>query len=712
MGKSHPFYRFQPAWNAGFYPDNQIISNLLNDIQTYIAGWLPGFYTGKTIIELKAAVKDIVDQYNAFPYFGGLEIVATTAPDPPFMDYYIYIRNQDLYVIDNNQQLLITGQYNASTLVIATATLTSFTPGSYTGNFDPSPIPVEAEVANALTIANQYGSAFFPLTYSYDSNTNIAKSGLARGVDWTFNSSNEPVRLPAPTLPLQNARRFSLEPLDANDKFIVSVIDRVIASSLANPDYLAIQATLNSFTMPDGWSTVWTYDSTAYERIQIDFVDSDNFKVFTMVGRRDVDWLWQRFINPNTATTSAFLTPYSAYAPLPYLPLSASSYLYFDAFYELDFVDFNSGCYVSPEFYAMPAIPGDQWQFNVPIDDGNITGLTSVSVGLFQEDGGFIQKIGTAYKESDCFSQVYASATIPAVATGCYRLGLYGEAFSPCNMTFTTQITSEDYGVWIAQVNDAFGSLNPYLSFSIQGSGSPTYYIYTIPDASQTQYTIAEWVNTNIPGMTATADSLGIYFTWQVNDLPCGNTYTFTNCIGDVDGTCIITLWQGDPQECVCNSSPLLFSLSNIINIDASDCFSTMLEFWSDNDSIAEGFEYTANWKQKVRLGLNGGGAKPVIEENLYRQSNGVHKRPQNKQDLSVDLHTDFLDEETQLALVDATRHPYLVWNQKPIFVKGDLEVATIQDYTTQSSFETLAQVKFQALIQGFQPKNSSCLTC
>jgi len=137
-----------------------------------------------------------------------------------------------------------------------------------------------------------------------------------------------------------------------------------------------------------------------------------------------------------------------------------------------------------------------------------------------------------------------------------------------------------------------------------------------------------------------------------------------------------------------------------------------MLEFWSDSNSIAQGFEYFDGWKQRVRLGINGGGEKPIIEENLYRQSNGVHKRPQNKQDLSLDLHTDFLDLPTQLALVDATRHPYLVWNQKNIFVNGDIEVATIQDFSTQSSFETLAQVKFSALLQGFQPSNSSCLTC
>jgi hypothetical protein len=75
-------------------------------------------------------------------------------------------------------------------------------------------------------------------------------------------------------------------------------------------------------------------------------------------------------------------------------------------------------------------------------------------------------------------------------------------------------------------------------------------------------------------------------------------------------------------------------------------------------------------------------------------------------------LHTDFFDLDTQLAMTDATRHPYLIWEGKSIFVKGDVEVATIQDFTTQSSFETLSQMKFQALIQGFQPRNSSCLTC
>jgi hypothetical protein len=268
-----------------------------------------------------------------------------------------------------------------------------------------------------------------------------------------------------------------------------------------------------------------------------------------------------------------------------------------------------------------------------------------------------------------------------------------------------------DAGSYISAINPY--PLN-YLTIGIYNETDSSWdavYNIQIPEEGLTAEQIVDWANT-IPGMTcfyATDDYFT--FTWQ-KTVDCDATYTMQSYIGDIDFSLIELLFATTEQTCECQTQFYLYSLSNIINIDASDCFSTMLEFWSSNNTIAQGFEYVGDWKQRVRLGINGGGAKPIIEENLYRQSNGVHKRPQNKQDLSVDLHTDFLDEAAQLALVDATRHPSLVWDGKSIFVKGDIEVATIQDFTTQSSFETLAQVKFQALIQGFQPKNSSCLTC
>ena len=703
------FYRFQPAWNAGFYPDNQITSNLLNEVEATIGAWLPGFFTGKTISELIAGVQSQLDVYNTFPYFGGFKIVSTTAPDPPFVDYYIYVRNSSLYAIDNSQQLLISGQYNPTTNVVINATLSPFSPGSYSGTFDYSAIPVEAEVDRALQIVEQNGSAFFPMTYSFDSGSNIATSGLARGKNWQLDSSGNATRLPADTLPKQNARTFSVAAQTAEDRYCISLMEKVINFSFTNTVATEVRDYFNSFTIPDGWTRGSSIVAGTYERIYLNLYRDD--RSLLMIGRLDTNWLWQRFLDDSGTNDINYFIDYSSTTPLPYLPLVSYQWLYGD-WYDMEFVDFSAGCYESPEFYAMPAIPGDNWQFNVPADSGNLTGLTTASVGLFTQDGQFIQQIGQGSIDNACQTQLYASALIPAVTAGCYRIGLYNEPTTTCDLTFTYSLTGEAYTNWINSVNAQFESTNPYLSFSIYGVASPTYYVYTITSGTTTALNISTWVNANIPGMTSTWDEFGIYFSWVVENLSCGNEYSMINCISQEVADCIVLLWQSDVQNCVCGDSFYLYSLSNIINIDASDCFSTMLEFWSNDESIAQGFEYFNGWKQRIRLGLNGGGAKPVIEENLYRQSNGVHKRPQNKQDLSLDLHSDFIDEQTQLALVDATRHPYLVWNNKSIFVKGDIDVATIQDFTTQSSFETLAQVKFSALVQGFQPKNSSCLTC
>jgi hypothetical protein len=162
---------------------------------------------------------------------------------------------------------------------------------------------------------------------------------------------------------------------------------------------------------------------------------------------------------------------------------------------------------------------------------------------------------------------------------------------------------------------------------------------------------------------------------------------------------------QGDPIN-------EIYSFSNLLELDNTECFSSIIQFWSESNSISEGNEYLDDWFQQVRLGINGGGKKPILTESVYRQSNGVFRRPSNKQDYSIDLHTDFLDYETQAALVDATRHPSFVVDGQNLFVQGEIEVATIQDFTTQSSFEDLAQVKFSALIQGYQPKNSTCINC
>jgi hypothetical protein len=708
------FYRFQPSWNAGFYPDNQITANLLNELATTVDAWLPGFFPSKTLSQLVAGVKGQMDVFNASPYFGGFTLTYQTIPDFPNYEYNINIRNADLAETDNSQVVVVNGFFNNTTKEVLNANVITFTPGSYSGTFDFSAIPVEAEVDRALQIVEQNGSAFFPMPYSYDSITGIATSGLARGKNWQLDSSGNPVRLPADTLPKQNARTFNVAAQTAEDRYCISVMEKVINFSLSETDETLIQAYFNTFTVPDGWTSSFTIVSGTYTRVLCLLYRDD--RSLLMIGRLDTNWLWQRFINEIDSSDTTYFNSYASTTPLPYSPLSSFQWLYGD-WYDMEFVEFTDGCYVSPEFYAMPAIPGDNWQFNVPSDEGNLTGLDSALVGLFSESGQFIQQIGQAILPSYSLTEygMYGAAG----ARGTYQDWYDGEYISAYTINFQTTdcngvttgdilatipiggITTDDFSEFKSVVEGLAWPAWLSVVVELDSAGKVEFY-FTFTNPPTCFCSIAAWQFNEETEET-------VYF---IKPLIYSNVATptqlqATTLIPAVASGCYRLGLYDEIEE-----NFYLYSLSNIINIDASDCFSTMLEFWANDNSIAQGFEYFNGWKQRVRLGINGGGAKPVIEENLYRQSNGVHRRPQNKQDLSLDLHTDFIDEQTQLALVDATRHPYLVWNNKSIFVKGDIDVATIQDFTTQSSFETLAQVKFSALLQGFQPKNSSCLTC
>jgi len=992
MLNPHPFYRWETGWNTGFYPDNQIASDLLNEIYLAVTAALPTWVTVgvTTLPQLKLSLRTFIDQYNAYPYYGNYTIVSNIVISGTDYIYNFYIRDLNLYKVDPSQEVWIFGLANVSNKVItASGIYAGFTPGAYTGTFDAPLIPEETKVKEALEVINLNGSAFFPITYSFDPLSLVASSGLARGKDWRLDG-NEIERFPAPANPYENQRKFQLPQLNADDAYVISIMERIIQASLQDNDYTnSVLATYNSFTLPDGWtSAVSNPGFTTYNRVQFDFIDSTRRK-FILVGRLDEEWLWQRFVSDEYGNAPFdFLTAYTESTALPYDPNQAGRWIYNSDTFDFEFVEFTSGCYVSPEFYPMPAKPGDQWQFNVV--DGNLEGIDQVDVGLFTEDGLFVQKIGEAvidsvtlqfsgfwwqpsesnigysqwyndvytewgspaisFKLSDCngnpiggtlgtipaaalinssfalfktefesiefpsvitsaevnqvggqitftlamrpsqacfcgiqmvmmddedvehyfidpadLSQNYpqqtqhqASVTIPS-KNGCFRMGLYRlpegnpSENTNCTVTFEKEFNQGEFSnteEFMIAVNALFGSENPYLAFKLSNGIS---YVYTVISNTTTPQQIADWANT-IPGMVATwiEDTFILNFAWT-REVECGSEVVFSGCASNESGECIdteypwfstqsaccpcepkcelsfnldLTIGGGgcpdftpagqeenqfaifltpdndlpydnkyclktipvseipsdetqqdfmanwflsipgvsvtyDPlaepcvfvvnwtidlpcdtpyklvttyvdesneltsgvtsteqQSCPCPPAPEpdtfygLYSLSNIIKIDASDCFSTILEYWADSNQIAQSFEYFNDWKQRVRIGLNGGGEKPVLEESLYRQSNGVHRRPQNKQDLSVDLHTDFFDLDTQLAMTDATRHPYLIWEGKSIFVKGDIEVATTQDFTTQSSFETLSQMKFQALIQGFQPRNSSCLTC
>jgi len=304
--------------------------------------------------------------------------------------------------------------------------------------------------------------------------------------------------------------------------------------------------------------------------------------------------------------------------------------------------------------------------------------------------------------------QLESEVLIPSVKNDCYRFGLYRFETNSFGATIYLDDTS------------AFPLSNSQFHVLIIGESNPPTtikYMIVVPFYISTFTDFVNYINGIFPNSITKLPNEDT-FTLQI----CGYNNQFTNndlfLFGTYDfGTSTfnyINLSELSNIECSTAEDDVseIYSFSNLISLDNSDCFSTMIQFWAESNAIAQGFEYYNDWYQQVRIGINGGGQKPIITESTYRQSNGVTRRPSNKQDLSIDLHTDFLDLETQSALVDATRHPNLVVDGRNIFVNGDIEVATIQDFTTQSSFEDLAQVKFSALIQGYQPKNSTCINC
>lgn len=304
--------------------------------------------------------------------------------------------------------------------------------------------------------------------------------------------------------------------------------------------------------------------------------------------------------------------------------------------------------------------------------------------------------------------QQNAKTLIPALKNGCYRFGLYNfkQYFNGSEIEFADSyfpIADNQYNV-IVITDDATLTTVKYLILI-------PYKVNTI--AEYVTYLNKVFPNSAI--ITNTGDILfklcGYNSSFTSNDLFAFGTYDFntsTFTYINIGATAAIPCFSGEEQEPINE----IYSFSNPIDLDNYECFSSIVQFWADSNAIAEGFEYYDGWYQQVRLGINGGGKKPVITESTYRQSNGVTRRPQNKQDLSIDLHTDFLDFETQSALVDATRHSNFVVQGQNLFVNGEIEVATVQDFTTQTSFEDLAQVKFSALVQGYQPKNSTCVNC
>jgi hypothetical protein len=835
MATINPFYRFEDAPEVPSIGEGAVrVSEILNNCYFDILGTV---FTGQLITAAYQSIKATVDYYNS-TFDTNFLIKKKTTPQivagVHLVEYLVYdVGLKSLYPMSGVNIVL---EVNTDTVS-----------GQFVGCFGPVPddydygTPLydgEKAAYNALTINYDTGAAVFPAWYSFDATTGVATSYIARLKDCKYDADlGRVVRVPIDTKPRGSAIKKSGSPQTEEGKYIEALFNQLIQAAVNGASYNDLSIIRNSFVPPSGYVLSYFFEVSPVERQQINIYKPSG-EGYALIIRDDNGILFQRFYAPLVTNLYDIIDANSGGTALPYAPDNGITYG--GVWYDFEQYQFADACAIPVESYPMPIMSGDMLRFNIEPDSANILTDNTVSIGLFDEQFNFVQKIGTAERGTHnccnayqagfartlsqwndiidiwngyvddpathkigvvwldtnnptfkrefwydltatvsyldlttifegftdaqnifevttvvdpiigtiislaytpvgyacttsegllCYIQLseiptfliqgwemqitggfevsnntqhYSNVTIPVVKSGCYRFGVYQFGYD-----FDGMQTS-----WSQQG----GSVGLNLCVAILDGSGTVQWLITIKKDLANWAALVEWLQANVPFGVFEIEQPSLYSTYTV--YPYINMVNWTMEIGTYDFStgAFTVIYNADEQSgtggLYNQNINEIYSFSNLLNLDNSDCFSTILEFWGEEGSIAQGFEYYNNWSQKVRLGINGGGKKPILTESVYRQSNGVHKRPQNKQDLSVDLHTDFLDFEAQCAVVDATRHPYFVWNGQSLFVNGEIEVATVQDFTTQSSFEDLAQVKFSALIQGFQPKNSTCINC
>ena len=705
MGNAHPFYRFSPAnVNGGFEPGYSLQSTKSKEFQSlYSDGDLVGQTIGEAIKNFQANI----DTLN-LPEEGGELRLVYPKPYPTIsgtQTLIFNVQNDQLHAVDSTQKVIIT--LDLVDGVVVDSVFDAYTIVTATQAYDDPIVDVELLVKRALEIYYQNGSAIFPITYSFDRTTGIATSSIARGKDWEVDLDTGVVgRYPAQSNPFAPVNSVTFSPLTPSQNYILSLMERIISLTIADQTLTASDLinAINLLHLPDDYTVTTDTDSSgAIERVSTLFTGE---RSFILLGRTDGSfWYFQRFVIDSSSAIDQFLADYVIATDLPYEPLTGQ--LFQGNWYDMDLIQFDNGC--EPEevdTFQMPIKTGDTYQFNIIPEQANLTGLISCQIGLFDENLNFVSEIGLV-KLPDCGLINTVSVTFNTAGMIADIFGLELDVlftFHTCDSTI--EITVPFAEMDFASTADFWSSIFDYVATQGDYIGS---YVIEAGDNIPTTVTF-------ITGL-----SLGIQSVDFLVATP-GNDYTGT---GESNGRCYPNQLQGTvtipsaPDGCYVfglydDNYPYqsIFAFSNTLYLNNEDCFSSMWQFGSSEDAIIEGFEYYSGWMQQLRLPINGAGQKPKIEESIYRNSDGTYQRPSNYSDLTVDLHSDYLDLETRNAVFSATRCPILIFEDQSIFVSGDLDVATVQDFSNKTSYRKLAQMKFSALIQGFQPNNNACIGC
>jgi hypothetical protein len=666
--------------------------------------------TGTKLFIQIDVIKNYLETYNSAPLFSNLEL---TLPKP-----YITGIGSESY------SLTVGIQQNSSCFVTFVFALTDGVVFSIGDFFTPGPdltsigldgpyIAEEIKIAKTLSVYNQNGAAIFPDTFTYNPSTGIAERRLLRAYDWSFNQPrNIPQRNGITDLRVIPKTVFRLRELTQIEKAMVSFfLEKPIKESETNYDW---ETNIYLTSLPGDW--VFDNEIVSSEKKQLSIASVENKIAFFLAGIRvSSKWYFQRFVDIDYNGTIPYVVSFLLSTDEPAPPNTGR--LYYDIYYDFDQCEF--GTVENEESFNLTIKSSDLYQINIDSNFIFQPGISSESsqfprIGIFDCNGQYLQDIGSL--ESNFEKTLQWNIAINS------NTGEYGTVLDIMSLVdnFVSDIIlyggNEQYTPLTEIITIPFASL---VTSPSSGAFADSIVAYLNANGLTTTYTTETITGQIVFKFVTTAIILenGIIAVLSFDSSPfsfaifggTGSQYEASITIPPLaNGIYRIGIYQGYTIDDEGFSE--LLAISQPLQLDNFETFTQILEYGASENSVIEGFEYINGWLQRIRVPLNGAGQTSKSEESIYRNSDGTFQIPENSTDEVIYLHTDYLDLATQRAMISATKNPIFVLQGQNLSVQGDLEITNTQDFTQNSSFRKLQQMQFQALTQGYQPENNSCI--
>jgi phage gp46-like protein len=566
-------------------------------------------------------------------------------------------------------------------------------------------------------IEAQEGNAFIAYPFGFYQLSGDWFSRFANDNDW---QQTGPCRL-APLQRIPDLSKF--------ENMAVNYLKAVI-SIIVDSDDATIITTNATGILPAGLPyTLNAIDYTA-DLFEVALINTTGLRDVHLLGEKQYgQWKVQMFIATEpTAITDLYdiyITAMNATLPLE---VDMNGFTFQSVFLDLDFCDFSAP---PLQEYFLPAKQGDVFQINIPVEGTNLPENGELFVKLVDCKGDDLpMQSEIVWPEDNCISMV-----MPYQITG----GVEPEYISWG--TFAADL-DKDLVFWYANQTANYTGVTA----NLQTSESLLDEIITLPANTVTTTDPQDFIDAvaaldwpdgiAVSGevfMDGENERVRLFFCFDscpegFNAIQAGiffegsalySYYAFQESLTatfqfptqyQASLTIPFTLPDGTYKIAITdNYTGAVYCFSNIIQVDSTDEFSQIIQFQGNN--IAEGFEYFNGWFQQIRMGINGAGPEFENQVSVYRDSNGNSRSTSVRTDLILNLHTDWIDDETLKALQSATNHRTFNVGTQSLYVT-DFEVSHNQDFSTITSYFGLAQVKIKAKKQNYQPINQGCVNC